>query len=307
VYGGTQGIILGKSYHAAGGDEPFLAKLEQDALTPLDISIEIRPGDAANRVDLRLRGGIPVAILSDADFDATAVDPAGVCFGDAEAPAERDCTAAGWRVTDANYDRRSDLVLRFDTPQTGIDAGDTRACLGGRTADGTAFQGCAPILTEPGGGRALSFAPAADAYVHRGAPRRNFGSEPTLEVDGSPVQQAFLRFEVAGLGAARVSSAVLRLYVTNPSIESGGAVAQTSTADWGELALTYRTRPSIQQAALDELGPVRAGFWQELDVTAAVAGDGALGLTLTSEHAYGAGYSSREGAHPPELVVTTAP
>jgi hypothetical protein len=280
-----------------------------DTPASLEVALDIRPGDAANRVNLRSSGLIPVAILSDANFDATHVDPGAVCFGDAEEPSERDCSAAHGRghIEDANFDRRNDLVLHFETAQTGIDATDIVACLSGRTADRTPIQGCAPILTEPGGGRALTFVAVADTHVHSNAPRRNFGTSRTLEADASPIQQAFLRFELEGLGGARVTSATLRVFVTESSREGGGAIATTSVTDWDEAGVTFATRPIIDGSVLDELGPVRDGYWHELDVTAAVIGDGSVSFALTLDKADGAAYSSREGAHPPELVVTLAP
>jgi hypothetical protein len=70
-----------------------------------------------------------------------------VCFGDAQAPAQRDCTAAHSSLEDVNADGRLDLLLLFETMQTRIDPGDTRACLSGRTFSGLGVEGCDSIKT----------------------------------------------------------------------------------------------------------------------------------------------------------------
>jgi hypothetical protein len=92
---------------------------------------------------------IPVAILSTASFDATTVDPASVCFGGAEDASQRDCSEAHGRghLEDVNGDGRLDVLLYFETQQTGIDPGDTQACLSGKTFAGVDIEGCDAITT----------------------------------------------------------------------------------------------------------------------------------------------------------------
>ena len=111
--------------------------------------IDIKPGSATNPINLRAKGVIPIAILSTASFDATSVDPASVCFGDAEDVSQRDCTEAHGKghLEDVNGDGRLDLLLHFETQQTGIDPGDTQACLSGKTFAGVSVEGCDAITT----------------------------------------------------------------------------------------------------------------------------------------------------------------
>lgn len=115
------------------------------------VDIDIKPGSDPNSINLRNRGVIPVAILTTDTFDATTVDPASVCFGDAEEPTERDCTEAHGtgHVEDVDGDGDDDLVLHFQTQETGIDPGDTEACLTGTTTGGTAIEGCDSVRTVP--------------------------------------------------------------------------------------------------------------------------------------------------------------
>jgi hypothetical protein len=72
-----------------------------------------------------------------------------ICFGDAEAPLERDCTESHGRghPTDVDRDRDLDLSLHYAVVETGIDPMDTTACLIGRTRDGTGVYGCDTIRT----------------------------------------------------------------------------------------------------------------------------------------------------------------
>lgn len=113
----------------------------------IEVSIDIKPGSATNPINLSSTGSIPVTILSTSTFDATAVDPASVCFGDAESPAERDCIALDGGIEDINGDGQPDLLLRFKTRETGIDPGDTQACLTGTTFSDASLEGCDSIKT----------------------------------------------------------------------------------------------------------------------------------------------------------------
>ena len=117
--------------------------------TSIAASIDVRPDSGTNPIQPDSRGLVPVAILTDGELDAAAVDWSTVCFGDAEAPDERDCTEAhdSAHVEDVNGDGRTDLVLHFEVAETGIDTGDTTACLTGETEEGVEIEGCDAIVT----------------------------------------------------------------------------------------------------------------------------------------------------------------
>jgi hypothetical protein len=118
-------------------------------LDVIPIAIDIRPGSESNRINLSSRGAVPVAVLGTPTFDAAEVDPDSACFGDAEAPDERDCEPeGGGSLEDVNADGIDDLVLRFRTRETGIDPGDTVACLTGSLFGGTSIEGCDSIETS---------------------------------------------------------------------------------------------------------------------------------------------------------------
>lgn len=116
----------------------------------LPVQIDIRPGGTPNAVNPAAGGNVPVAILTTPDFVATTVNAASVCFGDAEAPAQRDCSEAHGtgHEQDVDRDRDLDLLLHYETQETGIDVGDTRACLTGATSAGIHIFGCDTVKTD---------------------------------------------------------------------------------------------------------------------------------------------------------------
>ena len=97
------------------------------------LNIDIKPGSSTNPIDPRSKGVIPVGILGGASLD---VDVSTVTFGPDGASPAHDGHIEG-----------DDLILHFRTQQTGIQKGDTQACLGGQTTGGTAIEGCDDIRT----------------------------------------------------------------------------------------------------------------------------------------------------------------
>ena len=109
----------------------------------LSVTIDIKPGSSTNPINLKSNGMIPVAILSSSAFDAKTVDPTSVKFGPGGAG------SWGSTLTDVNGDGILDLLLHFRAQQTGLQAGDTQACLVGQTRDGVPLQGCDSIRVVP--------------------------------------------------------------------------------------------------------------------------------------------------------------
>jgi parallel beta-helix repeat protein len=150
---------------------------------------------------------------------------------------------------------------------------------------------------------ALTFAPVADTYVNESSPGTNYGSNSTLRVDGSPVLNSYLRFNVQGVSGG-VTRATLR--VPALSNHSVGFDAHDVTNDtWGESAITFSTAPPISAAVVDSSGPVTAGVTYEFDVTSLVAGNGLVSFGLKTTHTTALSLASRESGTPPQLVVET--
>jgi hypothetical protein len=103
-------------------------------LAPLP-RIDVKPGDALNRIDLENDGELRVAILTTRGFDAGGVDPGSARLGADGARPEQTV------IRDVDGDGDLDQVLTFNIRQIGIQCADTYLSLTGRTADRRAFTG----------------------------------------------------------------------------------------------------------------------------------------------------------------------
>ena len=113
---------------------------------------DIKPGSSTNPINLAHQGRDPRRdpLHRQLRRDHASI-PASVCFGDAEdasaARLHRGATGRGtWRTS--NGDGRLDLLLHFETQQTGIDPGDTTACLTRQDLRGLNIEGCDSITTQ---------------------------------------------------------------------------------------------------------------------------------------------------------------
>lgn len=159
-----------------------------------------------------------------------------------------------------------------------------------------------------------TFAPTNDAYVTQAKPKNVFGAQKVLQVkDAAKDVNSYVKFNVAGLDGT-VQSATLRLYVVDPGPDGGKVYAVSpfylnTTTQWLETGLKWNNAPAIGGAPLGAVGNAAKGQWVELDVTAAViaalGNNGRVSLALTNDSRNLVTYSSKEGAHPPELVVIT--
>lgn len=111
---------------------------------PQFVGIDIKPGSSPNSINTKSNGVIAVAVLTTPAFDATTIDPSTACFGDAEDPSRRTCgeVHGTGHVEDVDGDWDMDQVLHFRTELTGIDRGDTTACLSGKTSTCGFIEGC---------------------------------------------------------------------------------------------------------------------------------------------------------------------
>lgn len=149
----------------------------------------------------------------------------------------------------------------------------------------------------------VNLTPIADTYVDIRYQNSNFGSARISKVDNSPREESYLKFQRGDLNGI-VTSAKLRVYVTNPSI-SGGSVAKMSNVNWSESTITYNNRPAIDGVVLSTLKQVNQGQWYEFDVTKAVTGNTILSFGMTSNNSDGVDYASREDiVRSPRLIIT---
>ena len=125
----------GDTVHLEEGYEP-----EEEFL---QVEIDIKPGDFPNVINPKSKGRIPVAILTDENFNAANVDWATVSFGVLGTEAESDHHA----LEDVDGDGDLDMILHFRTQDTGFQFGDTSAYLRGLTLDAREFEGYDSIKT----------------------------------------------------------------------------------------------------------------------------------------------------------------
>jgi len=109
----------------------------------LPVSIDIKPGSFPNSINPHSKGRIPVAILTTDSFDATTVDPSTVLFG----PTGTEAAPVQFAFADVDGDGDLDIILHFNTQQTGIACGDTFTSLTGETFSGVEIQGSDSIVT----------------------------------------------------------------------------------------------------------------------------------------------------------------
>ncbi|MGH7454200.1 MAG: DUF7594 domain-containing protein, partial [bacterium] len=159
---------------------------------------------------------------------------------------------------------------------------------------------------------ALTFGPTDDAYVQSSSPTRNFGTSSQLQVRRTSSVQlnAYLKFNISGLSGS-VQSAKLRLYVADAG-NDGGTIYKVSnnylgtSTPWLERGLTWNNAPTISGNPEASAGAVSVGQTVELDVTAAITGNGVYSFAVRNNSSNAVSYRSKQGSNPPVLVIQTA-
>jgi len=117
-----------------------LEELRQlDLSIPDYIAVDIRP----DRINLKSKGVIPVAILTSPGFNASAVNPLSVEFGPGKA---KEAHNKGHNE-DVDGDGDQDLVLHFRTQESGIRCSDKEVDVVGKMFTGQAVSGSDKIVT----------------------------------------------------------------------------------------------------------------------------------------------------------------
>lgn len=104
------------------------ARAEVACTTPLQVSIDIKPGSFPNSINLSSRGIIPVALLSSATFDATQFVPEMAHLSDASTGMScAGAMAVSWTKRDVNGDALQDLLFKFQTADLDLTPNSTAA------------------------------------------------------------------------------------------------------------------------------------------------------------------------------------
>jgi len=168
-----------------------------------------------------------------------------------------------------------------------------------------------PVRSSPA---EVTLRPTDDAHVYQGAPGTNYGAEPELYVRIHDTEggRAYLKFDLSPIpSGSYITSAKLRLYCTSRQRADTDWRAWSVADDtWTEGTLTWYNKPP-PVAVIWGPAPIGDPGWKEVDVTSWVrenweAGDLLVSVMLESLDLI-IYFSSKEGAAPPELVVTYEP
>ena len=120
-------------------DQPFVFTV---------VLIDVKPGSFPNPINRKSRGRIPVAILSNPDFDApNLVNRTSLTFG--ATGNEISLAFCNDSAEDVNRDGFPDLVCHFDTLKANFQTGDTQGVLQGQTVEGILIRAMDSVRVVP--------------------------------------------------------------------------------------------------------------------------------------------------------------
>jgi hypothetical protein len=106
------------------------------------VTVDVKPGETPNGINMRLDTLIPVAVISTKDFDATTIDPTSIRFGPAKAVEVHGQSHS----EDVNRDGRLDSVFHFSSGATGFICSDKSGIIAGKAFTGIAVLGSDSIV-----------------------------------------------------------------------------------------------------------------------------------------------------------------
>jgi beta-glucanase (GH16 family) len=159
--------------------------------------------------------------------------------------------------------------------------------------------------------------PSADTFVRDGTyASTSYGLATTIEVKNDNAnfyRTGFLTFNFSTYSGGNPSSAKLRVYLTASGTDATRMITayRVPTETWSE-SVTWNTQPALGSTITSTSVGSTTGTWYEFDVTSYVASnmtDKVVSFALKVTSALSGNslctFSSREGAHPPELVITS--
>ena len=139
------------------------------------------------------------------------------------------------------------------------------------------FYDCSSDANTPPDGEPFVIIPTDDAYInpHPKFNDKNFGNATELFVDSRPGNIAMIKFDLSGCLASRlVTSAVLKLYTTDSSVNGGMFhISSDNNSTWDETLITYSNAPPTPASnanAVESLRKVRSETWISLNITNAL-------------------------------------
>jgi len=149
----------------------------------------------------------------------------------------------------------------------------------------------------------------ADAHTSVLASAIQLGASPELDVSLSPLQTAFLQFDMStlpgGISSADIGLARVRLYVR--SVAAAGALEVRPVTDsWTESGITWTNRPA-KSGGRDKKTSIATNSFVDFDVTPFVTGNVPVAFVIATGSNDGVDFNSREAStNKPQLIITTS-
>jgi hypothetical protein len=195
------------------------------------------------------------------------------------------------------------LVVKYETAGTSITTTPISTAIPTPTASPTSVVTSTPTQIPSG---TISLMPTADTYVQSGSPTTNSGTKTSMNVVGTPAMVTYLKFDLTGLSSTSVSTAKLKLKVTNDS-SNVHTVKYLADTSWGETTLNYNNQPSLASvSAINSFTPATVGSIVEVDLSTFVQNNKGKVVTLIIDSigTNTSGFNSREAsADKPVLTV----
>jgi hypothetical protein len=137
-----------------------------------------------------------------------------------------------------------------------------------------------------------------DVQIDNGQPYSNFGNTTYMTADTSPtVKRLLVRFPLNQLPPRiKVTSAKLRMYVTDPSQDAG--TVHRVWGNWSEGSTVWANKPTTGPYVAKMSAPANTGTWREAEVRYALAQGSTASFLVISNSTDGVVYSTREtGRH----------
>ncbi|MDQ0147019.1 Ig-like domain-containing protein [Pseudarthrobacter niigatensis] len=175
-------------------------------------------------------------------------------------------------------------------------------------ADRTWTFTTAPASGGGGTAQTVTLTATADTYASGGAAGTNYGTSAMLGVDNSPVEVAYLKFDLTPYAGKTIQSATLQLVSAGSGSTGKQNVKLVADDGWTETGVTYNSRPALG-TTIGTLGPTATNTSYSVPLTAAgLAGDlgSQLSLGFDTSSSDGLDLNSREAgsAVAPKLVLT---
>ena len=169
-------------------------------------------------------------------------------------------------------------------------------------ADDGEFEVCdSRIVVTDGPVEELVFLPSDDAFVEN----TNGINDSYLKVQQSgPSRVVYLKFNVVGIGNAKVEEATLRMFVVQDPGNGTLNLFAGSNSNWNEDTLSSANAPTNGMLLDSTGGTYSLGQMVQFDVADSIYGDGAYTYIMRHGGGNDVWFSSSEGSKTPELEIT---